>query len=340
MVFTKSNLFYILIIVAVTNTDITLFGFDTLTNSTLQLGEMKISHLNVWNFNWQRSAFGQTDNVGEKSTTNNTITGIIQNQDMMDKTSFTKENRTDIHSMMVNDMTNTNNDSSQGESMDLSTSMVNMTMSQMPFTNQTSLTMAEAISPFNPTSPIVMPLVEGYYNGAKVYFIHTEVSDKDMAKMMTTMINFPTLYVPSLANTSEISLSKVYIFTNGIPGPAPYGGGPFMFQIDVFDSIPQMKGYSNFKAPSLVTWNDNATARVLTSVDEIIKAKESGELIIEESDDMIINAPVIAWIDENGQIQSVSSIDRVFESMPDFDGQVTHVDIDNYIMRLNLYLEK
>lgn len=128
--------------------------------------------------------------------------------------------------------------------------------------------------PFDPNTPITIPLVEGYHNGTKVYFIHTEVSDKDMADIMTTMINFPILYVPSLANIPETNLSKVYVFTNGIPGSGPYGRGPFMFQIHVFDSIPGMKGYSNFKTPYFVTWNENATARVLTSIDEIMKLKK------------------------------------------------------------------
>ena len=34
---------------------------------------------------------------------------------------------------------------------------------------------------FNVNSPIAIPLIDGYYNGEKVFFIHTEVSDKTMA---------------------------------------------------------------------------------------------------------------------------------------------------------------
>jgi len=87
-------------------------------------------------------------------------------------------------------------------------------------------------------APITIPMIDGYYNGEKVYFLHTEVSDKPMAEMMSMMVNFPTLYVPELMNISPDDLGKVYIFTNGIPGTEPYGGGPFFFQIDIFDAIP------------------------------------------------------------------------------------------------------
>ncbi|MGH9988118.1 MAG: hypothetical protein ACRD8W_29630, partial [Nitrososphaeraceae archaeon] len=65
---------------------------------------------------------------------------------------------------------------------------------------------------FNPDVPILMPLVEGYYNGTKVYFIHTETSEKSMSDMMTNMINFPTLYVPQLLSIiPEENMSKVYV---------------------------------------------------------------------------------------------------------------------------------
>jgi hypothetical protein len=98
-----------------------------------------------------------------------------------------------------------------------------------------------------------MPMIDGYYDGNKVYFVHTEVSDSTMADMMSKMINFPTLHVPELKNIPEDQMAKVYVFTNGMSGSEPYGGGPFMFQIDVFDSIPELAEYSQFRMPHLVT---------------------------------------------------------------------------------------
>ena len=56
-------------------------------------------------------------------------------------------------------------------------------------------------------------------------------------------------------------MARVYVFTNGISGSEPYGGGPFMYQIDVFDSIPGQPEYSQFRIPYLVTWNDDAESR-------------------------------------------------------------------------------
>jgi len=117
---------------------------------------------------------------------------------------------------------------------------------------------------FSTDAPITMPMIDGYYKGEKVFFVHTEVSDKNMAEMMSMMINFPTLHVSDLTNIPQSEMSKVYVFTNGIPGLEPYGGGPFMFQIDVFDSIPGPMGYSQFRVPHLVTWNDDSTPRILT----------------------------------------------------------------------------
>ncbi|HEU04751.1 MAG TPA: hypothetical protein ENH95_06550, partial [Nitrosopumilus sp.] len=131
--------------------------------------------------------------------------------------------------------------------------------------------------PFNVDAPVIMPMIDGYYNRDKVYFVHTEVSDSVMAEMMTRMINFPILHVPELKNIPEEQMAKIYVFTNGIPGSEPYGGGLFMFQIDVFDSIPGQAEYSQFRVPHLVTWNENAKPRVLTSESDILKAETNGE---------------------------------------------------------------
>jgi len=188
---------------------------------------------------------------------------------------------------------------------------------------------------FNVNAPMTIPLIDGYYNGEKVYFVHTEVSDKAMAEMMTMMINFPTLHVSNLKNISPDEMAKVYVFTNGISGSGPYGGGPFMFQIDVFDSIPGQMGHSQFRVPHLVTWNENSTPRILTSVDEILEAETNGELTIQKTDN-VVNAPMIVW-KSDGMAQRASMIQRMFESMPGVDGEVTNVDVDNYLVMLKMH---
>jgi len=188
---------------------------------------------------------------------------------------------------------------------------------------------------FNTNAPIIMPMIDGYHNGEKVFFVHTEVSDKNMADMMSMMINFPTLHVSDLANMPQSEMSKVYVFTNGIAGSGPYGGGPFMFQIDVFDSIPGQMGYSQFRVPHLVTWNDNSTPTILISVDEIFEAESNGELTIQKTDN-VVNAPMIVW-KSGGMEQRASMIQRIFESMPGVDGEVTNVDVDNYLVMMKLH---
>jgi len=188
---------------------------------------------------------------------------------------------------------------------------------------------------FNTNAPIIMPMIDGYHNGEKVFFVHTEVSDKNMADMMSMMINFPTLHVSDLANMPQNEMSKVYVFTNGIPGSKPYGGGPFMFQIDVFDSIPGQMGYSQFRVPHLVTWNDNSIPTILISVEEILEAELNGELTIQKTDN-VVNAPMIVW-KSNGMEQRASMVERMFESMLGVDGEVTNVDVDNYLVMMKLH---
>jgi len=193
---------------------------------------------------------------------------------------------------------------------------------------------------FNVNAPITIPLIDGYYNGEKVFFVHTEVTDKAMAEMMTMMVNFPTLHVSELMNISQDDMAKVYVFTNGIAGSEPYGGGPFMYQIDVFDSVPNQMEYSQFRIPHLVTWNDNSTPRILTSVYEILEAETNGELTIQTSEN-VVNAPMVVW-KLDGKDQRATIIPRMFEprmfeSIPKVEGEVIHIDTDNYVAMFKLH---
>jgi len=195
---------------------------------------------------------------------------------------------------------------------------------------------------FNVNVPVIMPIIDGYYKGDMVYFVHTEISDSAMADMMSKMINFPTLHVPELKNISEDQMARVYVFTNGVPGSEPYGGGPFMFQIDVFDSIPGQAEYSQFRIPYLVTWNDDAKSRILTSESAILKAESGGEITIEKST-FVVNAPMITWEMQGSYGKTMgkaSMIPRMFESMPGVEGELTFVDENNYVAIFKLHSEK
>jgi hypothetical protein len=196
--------------------------------------------------------------------------------------------------------------------------------------------------PFNVDVPVIMPMIDGYYKGNKVYFVHTEVSDSAMAEMMSKMINFPTLHVPELKNIPEDQMGRVYVFTNGVPGSEPYGGGPFMFQIDVFDSIPGQKKYSQFRIPYLVTWNNDTKPNILNSESVILKAESDGKVTIEKSN-LVVNVPMITWEMEvyyGKAMGKISMIPRIFESMSGVEGELIFVNEKNYVAIFKLHSEK
>jgi len=196
--------------------------------------------------------------------------------------------------------------------------------------------------PFNVDVPVIMPMIDGYYKGNKVYFVHTEVSDSAMAEMMSKMINFPTFHVPELKNIPEDQMARVYVFTNGVPGSEPYGGGPFMFQIDVFDSIPGQKEYSQFRIPYLVTWNNDTKPRILNSESAILKAESDGKVTIEKSN-LVVNVPMITWEMEvyyGKAMGKTSMIPRIFQSMSGVEGELIFVNEKNYVAIFKLHSEK
>jgi len=188
--------------------------------------------------------------------------------------------------------------------------------------------------PFNPDMPITIPMIDGYYNDKKVFFIHTEMSDQKMSNMMGMMINFPVIHVPNLENIPQEDIGKFYVFTNVIPGTGPYGGGPFMFQIDIFDSVPDQENYREFRIPQLVTWNENSSPRLLTSVDDLLQAQTNGELSI-KSADFVVHLPVISW--DSGTKQQAEHITKPFNTMPKFDAKVINIDEDNYTVTLQFH---
>jgi len=139
-----------------------------------------------------------------------------------------------------------------------------------------------------------IPTIHGYYNGADIFFIHTDASDREVADRLTEMVDYPTLYTPALANIAGSTSANVYVFKNGIKGTGPYSGGPFGFQDDVFDSVPGDEGYSPFRQVRLVEWKDTATPRLLKSVEEIIDAERNGELTVIPTS-VIVTMRMITW---------------------------------------------
>ena len=112
-----------------------------------------------------------------------------------------------------------------------------------------------------------IPVIDAYYEGQKIWFIHTEVSDKKMANKLTKMVNYRTHYAPKFGDIPVENIGKLYIFTNGIDdqNTKPWGGGPFNYQIDSFDTTPDDPQYTPVRQPQLVTWKQGVIPLVLTS---------------------------------------------------------------------------
>lgn len=137
----------------------------------------------------------------------------------------------------------------------------------------------------------VIPAGTAYAEGQEIRFIHTEVSDPDIAQLLTDMMDSPVLVVPPLAEVPESALATVYVFTNG-----PEGMGPLGFQPDVFDSPPGTAGYTPLRRIHLVTWADPAAATELKSAADVQAAITAGRLT-EEVTGVVVNMPFVTWID-------------------------------------------
>ncbi len=173
-----------------------------------------------------------------------------------------------------------------------------------------------------------VPLVEGYYGGEQIFFIHTEISNKDSSDKMTKNMRYPVKYTPLLAQTPESALAKVYLFTNGIEYTPPAGAvpTPFGFQPDVLDSVPADPNYSPLRVPHLVTWKEGATPRLLKSEAEILQAEANGEVTIKKTGS-VVNLYAITW--PGGQFK-VRNDARITEDMPYSGGQVLEIDTNKF----------
>jgi hypothetical protein len=134
-----------------------------------------------------------------------------------------------------------------------------------------------------------LPAGKAFAEGSEIYFVHTEVSDPDVAETLTNMMQSPVLLVPSLANVPAESLANVYVFTNGIAG-----SGPFGFQPDVFDNPPGTSGYTPLRRLNVVTWVNESKARELRSAGEVMDAEKAGDLTIDQPG-VVVNMPFIIW---------------------------------------------
>jgi hypothetical protein len=148
-----------------------------------------------------------------------------------------------------------------------------------------------ALSACQSSAPNVaeVPAGKAFANGETIYFTHTEVSDKDVADLLTKMMKSPVIYVPSLAKASDDMLANVYVFKNGLAG-----SGPLKFQADVFENTPDDAGYTPLRRIVFVTWKDASQAKELKSAAEINDLATKGDVTLEKSG-VVVNMPFITW---------------------------------------------
>ena len=153
-----------------------------------------------------------------------------------------------------------------------------------------SLFILSACSPKGKEVPTaILPAGKAFAEGKEIYFTHTEVSDPEIAKLLTDMMSSPVILVPGLADVPESALAEVYVFSNGEKGMGPLG-----FQPDVFDNPPGSEGYSPLRRLNVVTWTDPAKARLLKSAAEVMAAQDAGEVTIAQPG-VVVNMPFVVW---------------------------------------------
>lgn len=137
-----------------------------------------------------------------------------------------------------------------------------------------------------------IPPVAGYAAGERIFFLHTEVSDPEIGRIMTEMMGSPVPVVPALAAAPQDMLATVYAFANGLQPDGPRG--PLDYQPDVFDHPPGSAGYTPLRRIVIVTWRDGAEPRILKSAAEVTAALQAGDLSAEEPG-VVVNMPFLTW---------------------------------------------
>jgi len=142
---------------------------------------------------------------------------------------------------------------------------------------------------------ITMPLVTGYYNDQKIYYVNTEASDAGVAA------TDGTTFVPKLTNSIKAgATADIYVVTNNS-------------QHNIVDSVPNPLGPTNAAADysplwrvTLVTWQTGFTPKTLTSEAAVIAARDAGMVTLTPTD-IVVNCSVMVtpW----GHLPSAIAVD-------------------------------
>jgi hypothetical protein len=158
-----------------------------------------------------------------------------------------------------------------------------------------TLVLCACASPLPDTPSVTLPLQQAWFEGRRVGYISTDVSDAEMARVMGMN------HVPQLAAAAAPAGSppgtrgateRVYMFPGGE-------------QINVFPSAPQPAGaananraYSPLWLVVLVHWQPGRTVQTLRSEEAVLAAAERGDLRLTRTA-VVVNCPVV--IDADGR---------------------------------------
>jgi hypothetical protein len=141
---------------------------------------------------------------------------------------------------------------------------------------------------------INLPLIQGWFEGRRAYYVTTDASDAAMSAMMGAN------HVPRLANTlppepkvpgTPSSTDRIYKFPNGE-------------QASVLPSAPEPLGStnsSNAYSPLWqivnVTWNPGVNAVILRSERDVLEAEDAGRVTVVPTR-IVVNCPVVRIEDQ------------------------------------------
>jgi hypothetical protein len=125
-----------------------------------------------------------------------------------------------------------------------------------------------------PATRIERPAFHGFYDGHKVTYLNTDVSNKADAAAMH--INY------------SASIGRV----NGLPEIYLVQGHAASGQLAIFGSEPGEKNYSPLWSETILTWKTGAKPSLITSDTQIDKIEKTGKLT-ERDAHVVLNCPIV-----------------------------------------------
>ena len=165
-----------------------------------------------------------------------------------------------------------------------------------------------------------IPMHEGLYQGNSIFYIITDSSREDYAKIITEKQSWTVQTSPLIEKMPEEILQKIFIFKNGVRGDGIYG-----HQKEIFSSTPvQELEYGALNSIVEVAWKKGQNAKVLESSEDVINAEKDGRVEFTKTG-VVINSPQIIWPD--GQML-VRNDNKTTDDLTFSGGQITKINKD------------